>query len=95
MAAAPGATLGGGTLGGGLLGAGGLLDGGGALDAGGELGGGPLLGGALGGVVFEGAALDRDSGRTLALFVSGKRMLITSAILSVAVWMPACSLFTS
>ena len=35
------------------------------------------------------------AGLTLGLFVSGKRMLMTSAILSVAVWTPECSLFTS
>jgi hypothetical protein len=76
---------------GGLLGGAAL----GGLLTGNELGGAVLGGGTLGGVVLGGAALEDDSGRTLGLLVSGKRMLITSAMLSVAVWMPACSLFTS
>ena len=62
--------------------------------------GGLLEGGALGGALAFGAAsLGADSGapsgRTLGFCVNGNKMLITSAMRSVAVSTPACSLFTS
>jgi hypothetical protein len=41
------------------------------------------------------AGCEVESGLTLGLFVSGKRMLMTSARLSVALCTPECSLFTS
>ena len=77
---------------------------GGALGAalGGALGASLFAGGALGArelgvaaALFGGAGLDPESGRTLGLFVSGNRTLMTCAMDPVAVSTPGCSLFTS
>ena len=82
----------------------GMLDGtgtlgGGALD-GATLSAGRSDGGALGAGAFAEGRRERGrreaaSGRTLDLLVSGKRMLMTSAMLSVALSTPECSLLTS
>ncbi len=94
----------GGRIDGGRLGAGVLIAGllAGTLDGGlleGETLGGRLLAGALlglaTGALLGGATLDGESGLTLGLLVRGKRMLMTSAMLSVAVSTPGYSLFTS
>ena len=86
-----------GTRGGGALD--GAALGGGALD-GAALSAGRSDGGALGAGAFAEGRRERGrreaaSGRTLDLLVSGKRMLMTSAMLSVALSTPECSLLTS
>jgi hypothetical protein len=62
---------------------------------GGALETGRCAGGELDGAALAAGRCDAASGLALGLVVSGKRMLMTSAMLSVALCTPACPLFTS
>jgi hypothetical protein len=62
---------------------------------GGALETGRCAGGELDGAALATGRCDAASGLALGLVVSGKRMLMTSAMLSVALCTPACPLFTS